>query len=399
MARIFLGAWILAVASPAFAGPRVAIDDDDDEVDVTPDTKSGEQVVILNASSRLGNTGRMTRVKRVLESRNMLVDLPTNVENALAGANVLVGDVDEIRNAYLNFDFEHALDLVRTDETRILRNVSGGDPVPALAELAQWRGFIAAGKDDHRDAVRWFRAAVRLNPAWTPDKGLTSPQIRPLVKRAREEVDEHGRLAVSVEPADARVRIDDGRPRRAHGKIKLRTGYHLVTISAHKHASYAEMVDIKPGKVYRLEIALERESRSDKLGRLIERAVAAPAGKARLRRTRSLSKYANGATHFLVIEDGSHDEFTMRVYDVKRKKVSKPLDFDNQAAATTIARKVVAALDPDTMMSPNSIMVVERQHHQRWYERWYVWVGVAALAGGSYFGYRYMTREPTVVRF
>ena len=126
MARIFLGAWILAVASPAFAGPRVAIDDDDDEVDVTPDAKSGEQVVILNASSRLGNTGRMTRVKRVLESRNMLVDLPTNVENALAGANVLVGDVDEIRNAYLNFDFEHALDLVRTDETRILRNVSSG---------------------------------------------------------------------------------------------------------------------------------------------------------------------------------------------------------------------------------------------------------------------------------
>jgi len=59
---------------------------------------------------------------------------------------------------------------------------------------------------------------------------------------------------------------------------------------------------------------------------------------------------------------------------------------------------VIAALDPDNMVEPTSVMIIEKQRHQHWYERWYVWAGVAAIAGGSYLGYSYMTREPTSLR-
>jgi hypothetical protein len=43
-------------------------------------------------------------------------------------------------------------------------------------------------------------------------------------------------------------------------------------------------------------------------------------------------------------------------------------------------------------------MLVREQHRQRWYERWYVWAGIAAVAGGSALTYHYATREPTEVR-
>jgi hypothetical protein len=99
-----------------------------------------------------------------------------------------------------------------------------------------------------------------------------------------------------------------------------------------------------------------------------------------------------------VIEDGSDDKVTLRVYDVGTKKVSKPLDLDGQASSAAIARKVIAALDPDNMMDATNVIVVEKQRKQHWYERWYVWAGVAAVAGGGFLTYHYATREPTSIR-
>ena len=44
------------------------------------------------------------------------------------------------------------------------------------------------------------------------------------------------------------------------------------------------------------------------------------------------------------------------------------------------------------------IMLVEKERSQRWYERWYVWVGVGAVLGGGILTYQYMSREPETVR-
>jgi hypothetical protein len=357
-----------------------------------------QQLVLLNASAKLGDRGQVDRLRRVLDSRGLLMKLPERMEATLDGRNVLIADVDAIRDLYNRLDFAAALEMVQANETRILAGAVGGDPVPALAALSEWRGLIAAGMDQPDEAVHWFRAAHRLNPAWTPDKKLAGPRVRPLIKKARKETDETGKLRIDADPETALVSIDGGKAQPITEKLTLPVGMHLVTITADKRKLYAEMVDIRANHVEKIEIALEQESQSDRAAKLFDAAVSAPPGKARLKRTRALSAVAGGATRFLVIEEGNEDKVTVRVYDNDTKKVSKPMELDSGASSATIARKVMAALDPDNMVEPSTVMIIEKQRSQRWYERWYVWVGVAAIAGGSFLTYQYATREPTTVR-
>jgi hypothetical protein len=389
MRTLIVSACLLA-ASPAYAGPRVAADDDSDK------KGEDEQLVILNASPKLGDRGHMDRIRRVLDSRGMLLKLPDRIEATLEGVNVQITDLDAIRDAYTKMEFTSALELVQADENRILQAAAGGDPVPALAELAQWKGRIAAGMEQSDEAVKWFRAAVRLNPAWSPT-GI-NPKLRPLIKQARKEVDETGKLRIAADPDGAMVKVDDGKPQTVKDKLTLAAGYHLVMVTAEGRTTYAELVDIAPGKTYKLEIALEKESKSDRVAKAVDAAITAPPGKTRLKKTKALSQYAGGAKRFLVLEDATDSKVTLRVYDIATKKVSKPLELDGQLSSAAIARKVLAALEPDNFLEPTNIMIIEKQRKQHWYERWYVWAGVAAIAGGGYLGYHYATREPTSIR-
>ena len=100
-----------------------------------------------------------------------------------------------------------------------------------------------------------------------------------------------------------------------------------------------------------------------------------------------------------MIEDTGEDHVTVRVYDVNMKKVSKPVDLLDTASSATIMRLVNEALDPESMIDATQITVIQTERKQRWYERWYVWVGVGAVIGGGVLGYQYMSREPTAVRF
>lgn len=356
-------------------------------------------LVLLNASAKLGDRGRIDRLRRVLDSRGLLAKLPEPLEATLEGRDVLITELEAIREAYGQLDFAAALALVEDNETRILQAAAGGDPIPALSQLAAWRGLIAAGMERPDEAVRWFRAAVRLNPAWTPDKKLAGPRVRPLIKQARKEVDATGRLAIDADPEDARVQIDGGKPQPVGERLVLPVGIHLVTITADGRETYAELVDIQDGTVERLEISLGKESKADRAAKLVDAAVAAPPGKTRLRRAKALSAVAGGATRFLVIEDGEDERVTLRVYDVETKKVSRPLELDGELSSAAIARKVMAALDPDAMIEPSTVRIVEQPRAQHWYERWYVWAGIAAVAGGGALGYHYLSREPTMVRF
>ena len=42
--------------------------------------------------------------------------------------------------------------------------------------------------------------------------------------------------------------------------------------------------------------------------------------------------------------------------------------------------------------------IIDKPKPTPWYGRWYVWAGVAAIAGGAYLTYDYATREPTSIR-
>lgn len=390
VATLLLSSLLLSLLSL----PTARADDDDP---TRPD-QSGKPVVLLNATANLGYLGPIHKLRRALDTRGLLFEIPDALAATLDGRALQVADVDAIREAYTDAKFAAALELVEENEARILQN-PGGDPMPALAELSQWRGLVAVGEDDPEEAIAWFRAALRFNPAWTIASALAGPKVARLIKKARREATETGRLRVDAEPAGATVQIDGGKPRPAGERQTLPIGHHLVTITAEGRASYAEIVEILPGKTTTIPIALDQETRSDRAARLVDATVAAPPGEARLKKVGRVSRFV-GATRFLVIEETRPDRTVVRVYDVDLKKVSRQIDVEGSASSAAIARKVLAALDPENLVDAGTVIVMKDGpgRPRRWYERWYVWAGVAAVAGGGALGYHYLTREPTSIR-
>jgi hypothetical protein len=369
--------------------------------EASADDGCDDQVVVVNAATKGGSVGQIARLRRVLDSRCLLVKLPEPLEATLDGRNMLLADVDAIKEAYANADYEIALKLIQDDEDRILSDAVTRDPIPALSELSQWRGIIAAALNQQDEAIAWFRAAARFNPAWTIDKKLASPRVRALVKRAKREPTQTGKLRIEVDPDDAQIAINGGTPGPLRGGVELSVGKHLVVITAPKRKPYAELVDIEEAEVVRIAISLDNESKLDRAARLVDATAAAPAGKPRLKRARALAKLT-GVTRMLFVEDGGDDHVMVRLYDVQTKKVSKALQLDGTASSAAIARKVVAALDPDNLVDVDTIVVsrriVERPEPTPWYGRWYVWAAVGLVAGGAYLTYDYAMREPTAVR-
>lgn len=386
--RLALTLAVVASASVAHADHKVA--------EAEPADDQG--VVLVNAAAKLGDLGQIARLRRVLDARHLLFKLPQQLEATLDGRNVLVADVDQIRDAYANSDYEAALGIIDADEKRILENAV--DPIAGLAELSQWRGMIAAALNQQDDAVRYFRAAHRFNPAWVLDKKLASPRVRAIEKKSRREPDELGTLRVDADPEDALVAIDGGEGHATHGKLELPVGLHLVMVSAPERKPYAELVDIQRDKPFALPISLDKESKIDRAARLVDESAAAPPGKARLKRAGALSRLTGGH-RILFVEEGSDDHVTVRLYDLALKKVSKPLELDGSASSSAIARKIAAALDPENLVDVSTVIVTTHGPAEppRWYQHWYVWAAVGAVVVGAYGGYKYETREPTSLRF
>ncbi len=360
-----------------------------------------EQVVVVNAAAKLGDMGQIARLKRMLLSRGLLYKLPDKLEAQLDGRNVLIDDLDQIKDAYANGDYQSARKTIDADEKRILEQAANGDPVPALATLAQWRGLIAAVTGEQEEAVRQFRCAYRLNPAWAPDKRLVSPRVRSLIKRAHVEPSETGSLRIEIDPDDAKIAIDGGEARPAHGRLEMAIGLHLVQITAPDRAAYAELIDITAERPAHIEIALDKESTIDRAARLLDQTAAAPAGKPRLKSARGIARLTSWP-RMLVIEDGGDNHITVRLYDVDAKKVSSQFELDGDAPSSDIAQKIKAALDPDNLVDVSQVAIATRVEPKRWYDHWYVWAGAAAIvvgAAGGYEYYSYATRPATSLRF
>lgn len=367
-------ALIALAAAPARA--------DDDAASPPEGADGAEQLVLVNAMAELGDAGQVARLRRALESRGLLRKLPAPIEAALEGRTQLAVDVEPIKDAYAEFDYERARQLIDAQEDRVLDDAVAGDPTTALAELTLWRGLLAAAQDEPEAAIDYFRGAYRLNSALRIDPRFAAPSVRQLVKRARREAEDSGELRIETDPAAAQVSIDGGEARAIEPSIELETGLHLVVISADDRAPYAELIEIRAGKTERLEIALEPENEVHRAARLVDQTAAAAPGKARLKRARALSKIT-GAKRILVVEDGSDDHVTLRLYDVDQKRVSKRFDLSGKASTTSIARIVQAALDSDD----NDLVRLDGgaapAGGTAWYKRWYVWAAVGAVAVGA----------------
>lgn len=358
----------------------------------------GDQMVLLNASNKLSDIGGIDRVRRVLDQRGLLAKLPERLEATLDGRNVLIAEIEAIREAYAKFEYKAALDIIQANEERILANAGSGDMIPALAQLCEWRGLIAAAEEQPDEAIRQFRAAAWLNPAWQVDPKLgASPMIRKLVKKSKRTEEQVGKLRVESQSEGATVTIDGATSVPAGERVELPVGPHLVVLSAPGFSSYAELVEIKAGEPQRFEIELEKETKADRAAKIVDATMAAPPGKARLQKVKRLQKLTKH-TRYLVVESGSDANIKFRLYDIDAIKVSKPIVLVGNETSTEIASKITAALDPENMVDPGTIMIMEKQRSQRWYERWYVWVGIGAVVGGGILTYQYMSREPETVR-
>lgn len=382
-------ALLVALVAPALAGDKDIGDEGTEDAD-----DSG--LVLVNAASHLGDLGKIDKLRKVLDSRGLLHKLPRKLEATLDGRAVQITDADAIRDAYNNGDYPTALKIIDEDEDRILRAAAAGDPLPALAELSEWRGLIAFQKNNEDEATEWFRTSYRFNSARQIDKRVASPAVRKLIKKAHRETDEVGQLLVKSEPDTALAQIDGGKPQPTTQKIELKTGTHLVTVTADGRTSYSEMISIEADKTTSMPISLEKESTDDKAAKLVDATVTAAPGKARLKKARALSG-VTGTKRYLMIEDAGEDKITVRLYDVSMRKVSKPVDLEDGASTQSVVRLINAAMDPDNLVDATNITVIQTERKQRWYERWYVWVGVGAVLGGGILGYEYMTREPTSV--
>jgi len=360
-------------------------------------TPTDDQVIVVNTAQSIDDIGQIDRIHRVLDQRGMLFRLSSRLEATLEGRNGLLSDLDQVRDAYANGDFAAATKLLDADQKRILDNAPS-DLAPAMSQLAAWRGLIAAAQDKEDEAVRQFQAAYRFNPAWSIDKKLASHRVRAMVIKAKREPEDSGTLRVEADPDEAAMTIDAKEARPTTDRVKLPVGFHIVQIAAAGRTPYAELVDIEANKPFKIQIALDAETKLVRAAKLVDESAAAPAGKARLKRARALSQLT-GVNHILFIEGSGESHVTVRLYDVTAKKVSKQLQFDGGDSSALIASEIKAALDPDNLLDVNAVVVRGEAHQEsHWYNHWYVWAAAAAVVGGGYLGYEYATREPTTLR-
>jgi hypothetical protein len=381
-------ATLVFVLVTAASAPATADDKADDKAADQP------RVVVVNATAK-SNVGPVARIHRVLDARNLLFDLDASLEATLDGRNGAIDDLDAIRDDYARSEFDAAIALIDKNEQRLLAEPVGRDLGAVLAQLAQWRGLVAAAQNNQDDAEKWLRAAFRFNPALVIEDKLQSPRVRSMIKRAKHEPDAQGSLEIRTDD-DAQISVDGAEAKRSGETITLPIGMHLVIVTAAKRRPYAEIVEIRADRLARFETQLDDESTLDRAARMVDATAAAPSGQPRLKRASALAKLT-GAQKLLVIEDTTGDNVTLRIYDTAAKRASKTLSLDSSASSAVIAREITAALEPDSLLddkdggAPSST--------KPWYRHWYVWAGAGAVAAavGGYAIYNASTSEPMTV--
>lgn len=373
------GAVLLALgAATAAAAPASADTRDADDA-------SDESVVLVNAADATP-AGDLARLRKRLDALGVLHPTEPAIAAALEGGAAI--DLAAVRDAYADFDYDKADELL---DGAIADALAAGDPghlaIP-LAEVLHWKGLVADATDDPDGAATWFAAAYRLDPERPLDRERTPPRVRTLIRKAREARTADGSLAITVDDeaeiaAAARVAVDGGPPTRIGAPVELPAGIHLVVVTAPDRGAYAELVRVRAGKREALQVELPGESRLEQARRVRDAALAAQPGKARLKRARPLARIT-GARRLLVIE-GADAALSVRVYDLSARTVSAPLALREATRPSVLAELL-------------GVDGFERTPPPRWYQRWYVWAGLGAVALGGVAAWELASREPTTLR-
>lgn len=367
---------LLASITPAIA------DDDDHGEDFGEDG-----VAVVNAAApgvAPSSERQLARLRKRLDALGALHPTPPELAAALDGSAGT--DLAPIKEAFEKFDYDGAEELLEQAVTDLLTT---GDPeriAKPLAELLHWRGLIADELDDAADAETWFAASYRLDPERPIDRETTPPRVRRVIEKARNADRPDGNIAielVDLPDEDVRIAVDGGPLARLGGPLAVSAGYHLVVVTAPKKSPFAKLVRVSPNRTVDLAVELSPESDVARARRARDAVVAARSDKARLKKAKPLAKIT-GARKLLVIE--GEEELIVRVFDLDARTVSAPMSLRNASRTAVLAD--LLGVDAG----------FRRDRDRAWYERWYVWVGVAALAGGGYATWELTHREPTSIR-
>ncbi len=360
-------------------GVASADSEDDDE----------DGVAVVNAASPTAGHASERQLARLRKRLDALGALhPTTPELAAALDGSAGANLVPIKAAFEKFDYDGAEELL---EQAINDLLTAGDPeriAAPLAELLHWRGMISDELDDASDAETWFAASYRLDPEHPIDRESTPPRVRRVIEKARTAQRPDGRIAIELVDLDddaVRAAVDGGPLTRLGGPLGVAAGYHLVVVTAPRRSPFAKLVKVGPNRTVALSVELSPESEVARARRARDAVGAARSDKARLKKARPLAKIT-GARKLLVIE--GEDELTVRVFDLDARTVSAPMSLREASRTSVLAE----------MLGVEGGFGRERDRDRAWYERWYVWVGVVALAGGGYATWELTHREPTSIR-
>lgn len=357
------------VAGLALAAPAASAQPADDS----------DGVIVVNGGA---STDELAKLRKRIEALGVLQ--PTSAAVSAALENEPPYDLDPIKNAYANFEFDRADELIEVALGELFANGAPEQMAAGAAELLYWRGLVADNADRGDDALAWFAAAFRIAPDLEIDRGTTSPRVRALIDTARRSRPKARTLYIdgaTIEPGTAELAVDGGAPAPLTDEVDLAIGYHLVVVTARKKKPFAALVDIRAARDNGLEIVLDDEDDVSRARRLRLETLDARTREDRLKRARRLAKLT-GARRFLVIE-GDVDP-KVRVYDAVADTESAPMALKRATQPSVLAALLgvdAGALGTDP---------------PPWYKRWYVWAAVGAVvAGGSVGVYAYTQREPT----
>ncbi|MBK9030330.1 MAG: hypothetical protein IPL61_03155 [Myxococcales bacterium] len=351
----------LALAAPASAEPE------------------NDGVVVING-------GASPRELELLRKRIEVLGVlqPTSTAIAAALENGPAYDLRPIRNAYANFEFDRADELIEAGLGDLFANGAPAQIADGAAELFYWRGLVAANDDREDEALAWFAATFRIAPAFEVDDATASPKVRGLINSAKKARPALRPLYIDgAEPGaeDAELAIDGGPVQAVVEEVPLAIGLHLIVITARKKKPFATMVDIRSNRDNGLTVQLDDEDDVSWARRLRLETLDARTTDDRLKRTRRLAKLT-GARRFVVIEDEPDPK--VRVYDAVAETESAALSLRKASQPSVLA--ALLGVDSGGLHDGPAV----------WYKRWYVWAAVGAVVAGGGIGiYAYSQREPS----
>ena len=167
-------------------------------------------VIVVNGGA---SADELAKLRKRIEALGVLQ--PTSAAVSAALENEPPYDLDPIKNAYANFEFDRADELIEVALGELFANGAPDQMAAGAGELLYWRGLVADNADRGDDALAWFAAAFRIAPDLEIDRGTTSPRVRGLIDSARGSRPKPRTLyidATAIEPGSAELMVDGGEP-------------------------------------------------------------------------------------------------------------------------------------------------------------------------------------------